>query len=55
MLSDVYQEVVNFGGQVRITGDCVAEELIISLPFRRCVLASWRLDLFSPFRRITYS
>lgn len=40
MLSDVDEEVVNFGGQVRIIGGCVAEELIVSLLFRRYVLAS---------------
>lgn len=55
MLSDVDEEVVNFGGQVRISRGCVAEELIVSLLFRRFVLASQRLDLFPPFLRITYS
>ena len=40
MLSDVDQEFVNFGGQVRIIGGCVAEELIVLLLFRRRVLAS---------------
>ena len=40
MLSDVDQEFVNFRGQVRIIGGCVAKELIVLFLFRRRVLAS---------------
>lgn len=39
MLSDVAEEVVNFGGQVRIIGSCAAEELIVPLLFSRYVFS----------------
>ena len=40
MLSDVAEEVVTFGGQVRIIESCVAEELIVPLLFSRYALTS---------------